>query len=105
MASIKKALEGFLKPAKKKAPTKKTKKDPVKIISLSRQSDVPKILKIAKMSPILILSIKKYRKKNKKSLKKSLEKLKEDGEPEEIKSKLLDQNWVVVMAPNTELVR
>jgi hypothetical protein len=103
MASIKKALAGILKTKRKRARTKKKKekKYPVKILALTKQSDVPKILKLSKLSPMILLYIKDYRKKNNKSLKKSLQKLRKGGEPDGIKSKLLDPNWVVVLAPNT----
>ena len=104
MASLKERLEGFLKTSRKKAPEKKRKKESVKIILFKKQSDIPKIMKLAKNCPLILLSIKDYRKKNNDSLKESLKKLKEGGELEEIQSKLLDQNWVVVFPQNTSLV-
>jgi hypothetical protein len=105
MANIKKTLEGILKSGRKKAPKKKQKKQPVKILALQKQADVSKVLKIARVTPMILLYIKEYRSKNKSSLKKALQKLKDGGEEDGIQSKLLDQNWVVVMAPNTSLVR
>lgn len=113
MAGIRKKLEGILKTGRKKTSKKTSKKnkkkkkdkDPIKIVSLNKQADVPKVLKLAKITPMILLSIKNYRKKNKQSLKKSLEKLKDRGKSDGIESKLLDQNWVVVLSPNTQLVR
>lgn len=106
MVNFKKALEGIIDTSRRKALPKKKKeaKEPVKILLLSRHSDIPKILKLAHFCPILFLYIKEYKEKNNGSLKKSLLKLRDDGEPEGIHSKLLDENWVVVLNKNTTLV-
>jgi hypothetical protein len=109
MVDFKKALEGILETGKRRVSSSRKKKDPVResvrIFSLSKQSEVPTILKFARVSPVIFLYIKDYRDKNNESLKKSLFKLKDEGEADGVQSKLLDENWVVVMARNTSLAR
>lgn len=109
MVNLKKALEGIIENGKRRVSSSRKKTEPVResvrIFSLSKQSEVPTILKLSRVSPVIFLYIKDYREKNNASLKKSLSKLKDEGEGSGVTSRLLDENWVVVMGKNTTLAR
>ena len=106
------------KPTRKKKPTKKTEKKPketptikpsdklpLKILVLQKPDEVEEIPRILKYSPLILLSIRDFRKKDKSSLKKTLESLKTSCSKSGHRTALLDENWAVAISKGVKLVK
>lgn len=88
-------------------PKKRRRKEAlsVKVIEISRQSDVKKLVSFIPSSPAILLSITDYRERNKESLKKAIEFLKQVCAEERANAVMLDPNWVLVYPKRNELVK